>query len=438
MKKRLYIESLGCPKNRVDTEVFLAGFLQRGWSVVNDLSEADLIVLNSCGFIEDARVETMDRFFTLYSEKREDAKIVMTGCLPQLYPEIKDQLTEADFIFGVDATADMAEVVERSWESGDHTVKEEPSFIYDNKMPRTLTLTPYTAYIKIADGCNNFCTYCSIPHIRGRYRERQPVDIEKEIKSFIDYGVREFDLIAQDTTRYGKTFDFTLERLLKRLDRIKGRFWLRIMYLYPSRIDRSLLQAIAESKKVLPYLEIPIQHVSDRVLREMNRNYGRKDIENLLRDIDDIFGENVVRRTSLITGFPKEKKEDFNELIDFINGDHFDYLGVFSYSKEEKSASGKFRRLPAKTVEARNQEATQAASESMERILQRFVGKEMDVLFEDIDHESMLCTGRGYHQAPEIDGTTILTNVENEKPGQILPVKIVDRDGIDFIAEIQK
>lgn len=436
-KKKIYAESLGCPKNRVDLEVFLAGFLEKGW-IMSDFEEADLIILNSCGFLEEARKETIERFLELCGGKKPGAKTVLAGCLPQLYPEIHKELVEADFVVGMNHIGDLADFIDKNWGEKASEVLIDPDYLYSSQNARVTTLSPFWAYVKIADGCGNFCSYCSIPYIRGSYRERPVADIKKEVRRLVESGFKEIILIAQDTTNYGLRKNSSLAGLLEELESIKGNFMIRIMYMYPSRITKEILKIIAQSTRVVPYFEVPIQHVCDKVLNDMNRSYGSKDIERVLGWIDEIFGDRAVKRTSLITGFPTETKADFNELLRFIAEDHFDYTGVFGYSKESLTKAGKMRSLPSVVIASRKKEAEQAAAESMERRLKRFVGREMTVLFEEFDSDSMLCTGRGAHQAPEIDGITILANVEKEKPGTILKTKITGRDGIDFIAEIIK
>ncbi len=436
--RKLYVESLGCPKNRVDTEVFLGTFAREGWGITDEPEEADLIIVNTCGFIEDARKESLERFFSLANVKNKNAKIVLAGCLPQLYPDIAKQLPEADFVTGIDITGQMARFVESHWGDKVSAVKENSDFIYSSAMQRTLTLSPFSSYIKIADGCDNCCSYCAIPLIRGSFRERTLADIEIEAQNLLNLGVKELVLIAQDTTNYGKKTGSSIEKLLKKLSSL-GDVRLRLMYLYPSKITDELLKIIRDNTNIYPYFEIPVQHINDTVLEAMNRHYRRADVEKVLNRIDKYFGKKAVLRTSFITGFPAEKKEHFQELLDFIDESHFDYAGIFSYSKEERTkAAGIYKKLPAPTMEKRLAESKERASQSMEKRLGRFIGQKLEILFEEIEQGSMLCSGRGYHQAPEIDGVTILTNVENEKPGDFLNVKITARDGIDFIGEIIK
>ena len=438
MKKKLFCCSLGCPKNRVDSEVVIAQFVDKGWEVVETSGKADLVILNTCSFINDAREESVNSFFELHASLKKGAKIAVMGCLPQLYPNLGDMLPEADFIFGVNDLPHVAKIVTEHWNDGFRGKSEASEFLYTASMGRVLTYSPWTAYLKIADGCNNFCSYCAIPHIRGRYRERQLKDILAEAENLIKTGVKEIVVIAQDTTQYGSKTNSSLKQLIRSLNALKGNFKFRVMYLYPSGIDRELLEIIRDSKKMHNYLEVPLQHVSGTVLKAMNRRYGEKDIYDLISMIKDVFGENYLLRTTVISSFPAEKKEDHELLKTFIEKGFFDYIGAFKYSKEESSASYKMRAVPAKTADARFAEIEKAAHECMEKRLDRFVGKEVEVLYEGIDPELKVPVGRSWNQAPEIDGITIITNLESEKAGTILKCRIVSREGTDFIADIIK
>ena len=438
MKKTLFCESLGCPKNRVDSEVIIAQFLENGWEVTEKPEKARLIILNTCSFINDAREESVSRFFDLHAAMADGAKIAMTGCLPQLYPNIGRELREADFIIGIDEIPRFRELVESNWLVGYKGKIGDPSFLYTSKMSRSSTLSPFTAYLKIADGCNNFCSFCSIPYIRGRYRERGIDDIVTEAKALVAGGIREIVLIAQDTTQYGTKHDSSLAELLKKINEIEGNFRFRTMYLYPSGIDDDLLKLIRDLDKMYNYLEIPIQHISDRVLKSMNRRYTGRDIYNLIERINRIFGDNYLLRTTLLSSFPTETKADHEELKSFISHDFFDYGGLFKYSKEEVSASGKLRAVPAKTAKERFDEVNALLHESLERRLSRFVGSECEMLYEGIDGELSVPTGRCWNQAPEIDGITIVTNADDKNFGTLRKCRIVSREGADFIADFVK
>ncbi|MBR6421203.1 30S ribosomal protein S12 methylthiotransferase RimO [bacterium] len=436
MKKTVFCCSLGCPKNRVDSEVVIAQFLDKGWVIAESAGKADLVILNTCSFINDAREESVNSFFELHGGLKKGAKIAVMGCLPQLYPNLGDMLPEADFIFGVNDIPNVEKIVSKHWNEGYRGKSEKSEFLYTSSMGRVLTYSPWTAYLKIADGCDNFCAYCSIPHIRGRYRERPLKDIVAEAENLIKTGVKEIVVIAQDTTQYGSKTNSSLKKLIRAINALKGDFRFRVMYLYPSGIDRELLETIRDSEKMHNYLEVPIQHISTTVLKAMNRRYSEQDIYNLIEMIKDVFGENYLLRTTVISSFPAEKKEDHELLKTFIEKGFFDYIGAFKYSKEESSASFKMRAVASKTADARFAEIEKATHECMENRLERFVGREVEVLYEGIDPELKVPVGRCWNQAPEIDGITIITNLEGEKEGSILKCRITSREGTDFIADI--
>ena len=436
MKKTVFCCSLGCPKNRVDSEVVIAQFLDKGWVIAESSGKADLVILNTCSFINDAREESVNSFFELHGGLKKGAKIAVMGCLPQLYPNLGDMLPEADFIFGVNDIPNVEKIVSKHWNEGYRGKSEKSEFLYTSSMGRVLTYSPWTAYLKIADGCDNFCAYCSIPHIRGRYRERPLKDIVAEAENLIKTGVKEIVVIAQDTTQYGSKTNSSLKKLIRAINALKGDFRFRVMYLYPSGIDRELLETIRDSEKMHNYLEVPIQHISNTVLKAMNRRYSEQDIYNLIEMIKDVFGENYLLRTTVISSFPAEKKEDHELLKTFIEKGFFDYIGAFKYSKEESSASFKMRAVASKTADARFAEIEKATHECMENRLERFVGREVEVLYEGIDPELKVPVGRCWNQAPEIDGITIITNLEGEKEGSILKCRITSREGTDFIADI--
>lgn len=428
----LYLESLGCPKNRVDSEVMLAALIAEGWELVDDPSRADLLLLNTCAFVEDARRETIERFFDLHARRKKGARLAIAGCLPQLSPAIAKELAEADIVLGLNDIPRVAELVGGT--GGAARRIGTPDFLMTARQGRVATLSPYAAYLKIADGCDNRCAYCAIPIIRGAYRERSPRDILEEARRLIDGGVRELTLIAQDTTAYGRDHGTDLAALLKKLSRLPGKFLIRSLYLYPSGIDDRLLDAFG-GEKVVPYFEIPIQQVNDRVLAAMGRRYGRADIERVTAAVIERFGERATLRTTLIAGFPGETAREFDELRRFVDDAPFDYIGVFGYSKEAGTPAGRLRSLHRRVIERRTALLRAAAEAAMERRLDRFVGTRTTVLYEGFDAGSFLATGRALQQAPEIDGITMLTNIDRERPGDLIPARIVARDGIDLIAE---
>ena len=435
MKKlKIYLESLGCPKNRVDSEVILSSFLNSGWNITQDETKADLIILNTCSFILPAREESISRFFELNDARKKGSRICVAGCLPQLYPDLATMLPEADAVIGINDIPGLPKLLEKNGKI--RKLVKSPEFIVNSTFDRCLTLSPYTAYVKIADGCDNWCTYCSIPNIRGRYRERDPQDIVTEVANLVKKGVKEIVLISQDTTKYGSMNGSSLTKLLKLINEIPLKFKVRVMYFYLSRITEDLIKTMKKLDKVMPYFEIPVQHVSTEVLKKMNRHYTLKDITRIIELIKETCKNEYVLRTTFISSFPAEKKKDHEMLMNFINENHFDYAGAFKYSKEEHTEAYRIRSIPKKTAEIRSDEIEKAVGVMMEKRLDRFVGKEMEILYEGIDPELNVPIGRGWHQAPEIDGITIITNIENQKPGTYIKCLITERVGVDFIAEV--
>lgn len=432
--RKLYLESLGCPKNRVDSEVILSSFLNSGWELTQDESEADLIILNTCSFILPAREESISRFFELNEIRKNSSRICIAGCLPQLYPDLKKMLPEADLIAGINDIPELVKLVDKQIKP-QHLI-ENPEFIVNSSFDRCLTLSPYTAYVKIADGCDNWCTYCSIPNIRGRYRERTPKDIVIEVTNLVRKGIKEIVLISQDTTKYGVNNKTSLAELLELINKVDGNFKVRVMYFYLSRITEDLIKKMNKLDKIIPYFEIPVQHVSSEVLKKMNRHYTLEDITRTIELVKETCGDQYILRTTFISSFPAEKKKDHDILMNFIKEHHFDYAGAFKYSKEEHTSAYKMRSIPQKTAQQRSDEIEKEVGIMMEKRLDRFVGKEMEILYEGIDPELNVPVGRGWHQAPEIDGINIITNIEDQKPGTYLKCLITAREGFDFIAEV--
>ncbi len=434
MTAKLYIESLGCQKNQVDTEVIIGRFLDRGYLLTNHPEDADIIILNSCAFLQSAREESIERLFELHHARNNDSTLILSGCLPQLYPEISSMIPELNAVTGID---DIPRIVEIAEQSSLSHISDKPSYIYTARDPRVIMNSAHTAFVKIADGCNNGCAYCSIPVIRGSWRERGEEDILAETKALLSEGFKELVLIAQDTTFYGRKRG--LLSLLRGIDALPYNFRLRLLYFYPSKVSEELLKTIRDSRHIVPYLDIPLQHISDRVLAKMNRHYRSADVYRLLEKIENIFGDKAVLRTTFITGFPGEREKDFKQLIDFINKDLFDYAGIFAYSKEEKTAAYAMRRPPLQRSSERYEEASHLLSASIRRRLSRFIGQRTRVLFERIEEDSLLPLGRTDEQSPDVDGETIITNLEpHHKPGDFIPVVITGLSDTDFIAEISK
>ena len=421
--------SLGCAKNQVDGEMLLASLKEGGFQPVEDPSEADILLVNTCGFIESAKRESIEAILEAVQLKTEGTvqKVVVTGCLAERYQqEIHKELPEVDGVFGIGANGDIAAWLRAMLQEG-----FAQAFPEKGKMPlcgeRELSTPEYFAYLKIAEGCDNRCSYCAIPLIRGGYRSRTLESIEEEARSLAKQGVQELVLIAQDTTRYGIDLygKYALAELLTRLCAIDGLHWIRVLYCYPDSITDELLEVMAREEKVVNYMDIPLQHASGKILRAMNRRGDRQSLTALMQKIRDKV-PGVVLRTTLITGFPGETEEDFTELAEFVRDVKFERLGCFAYSQEEDTHAAL---LPDQIDEEVKQRRAEIILDDqalrMEREAQALVGTVLEVLVEDYDPEEEAWFGRSYRDAPDVDGKVLFTAGDRElKPGTFVPVEI--------------
>ena len=396
---------------------------------MEDPSEADILLVNTCGFIESAKRESIEAILEAIQLKTEGTvqKVVVTGCLAERYQqEIHKELPEVDGVFGIGANGDIAAWLRAMLQEG-----FAQAFPEKGKMPlcgeRELSTPEYFAYLKIAEGCDNRCSYCAIPLIRGGYRSRTLESIEEEARSLAKQGVQELVLIAQDTTRYGIDLyeKYALAELLTRLCAIDGLHWIRVLYCYPDSITDELLEVMAREEKVVNYMDIPLQHASGKILRAMNRRGDRQSLTALMQKIRDKV-PGVVLRTTLITGFPGETEEDFTELAEFVRDVKFERLGCFAYSQEEDTPAAL---LPDQIDEEVKQRRAEIILDDqalrMEREAQALVGTVLEVLVEDYDPEEEAWFGRSYRDAPDVDGKVLFTAGDRElKPGTFVPVEI--------------
>lgn len=436
---KVYIRTLGCEKNTVDSEYAMGLLAGSGDEIVDDPAEADVMIVNTCGFIEDAKKESINAIFDLAQEKRDDQKLLVTGCLSQRYgEELAAELPEADGFLGVNDYARLPEIIHGK---GDErpVLRSPESKKFEEFSSRLRSETQWTAPIKIAEGCNNICTYCAIPFMRGKYRSRLPEDIVREAESLARQGCRELVVIAQDVTAYGCDLGGgeKLPELLRALCRVEGIEWVRLMYCYEDEITQGLIDVIKEEPKICKYLDIPIQHCSDKVLKAMNRKSTsvsiRSTVENLRKQIPDI-----VIRTTLISGFPGETKEDFQELLDFVNELEFERLGVFAYSKEEGTAAARMKNQVRRDVKERRRDRIMAAQREISlRHNEALVGKIFRVLVEE-DCQDGTFIGRTVMDAPEIDNGVIFTADEKLMPGTFVSVRINDAFDYDLSGEMVK
>jgi ribosomal protein S12 methylthiotransferase len=440
MEKTVYMVNLGCPKNLVDGEVMLGLLAQKGYQLSLDPERADVLMVNTCSFINEAKEESIDTILELarYKERGPAKQLIVTGCLAQRYGrELRDSLPEVDVFVGTGEFVRISEILaeKRARLDGPLTYIGSAHVLPDHTAPRIATTPFYTAYLKVAEGCNHKCAFCIIPKIRGLQESRPISSLVAEAEALAAQGVRELNLIAQDLTAYGRERrdGTTLLALLRALCRVEGVAWIRLLYCYPNYLDEPLLRCIAEEEKICSYLDMPLQHISDRMLRAMRREKSGDGVRRLLDRIrTQIPG--VVLRTSFIVGFPSEQEEDFRQLLDFISAAAIDHVGVFRYSQEEGTAAGV---MPGQVPEEVKQERWQRLMERQAQVVRRknlaLIGSEQEVLVCDTDTQGRLW-GRTRGQAPEIDGIVFLNRTRAES-GQIIPVRITSAAGYDLRAK---
>ena len=445
MEKTVCLVSLGCPKNLVDSEVILGLLSEEGYLLTTDPSKAEIIIVNTCSFIQDATREAIETILRLAHYKQEGCCrfLVVSGCLPQRYGKILEkELPEVDLFVGTGAFRKLPQLLnhppkKRSFLSG-------PTFLYDSKTPRIVSTLPSFAYIKIAEGCSKTCTFCTVPKIRGPYRSRRLRSVLEEAQGFAAQGVQELILVAQDTTAYGEDLrDGTnLERLLGSLVKTEGLCWIRILYSYPkaSYFTEGLLDLIAKEEKICSYLDLPFQHIDDRILRRMGRRSGSYEIRTLLDKIKSIL-PTVSLRSSLIVGFPGEGERQFKALLDFVEEIRFDHLGAFKYSSEEGTPAS---RLPNQIPEDVKEERLGILMETQKKISlkknQERIGSKVEVLVEGSDHpkgtHKGTLKGRLQTQAPEIDGSVFLKG--KAEPGEWVEARITQALPYDLVGQIER
>ena len=431
--------SLGCPKNLVDSEVMLGLIREKQLEITNDPAEADLIIVNTCGFIESAKEESINTVLQMaeYKQNGSCKYLVMTGCLGQRYAdELFESMPEVDAIVGTDSFTDIGWVIDQvmAGKRLKHLQKLESKNVA--MPPRMLTTPSYMAYLKIAEGCDNCCSYCIIPQLRGPYTSRPYAEVLAEAKALADSGIKELIVVAQDTTRYGEdtTGKLLLPQLLHDLNALEGIEWIRVMYLYPNNFTDELIEAFATLDKVCKYIDIPLQHASDRLLDSMNRFDTREQVETLLNKLRTRI-PGITIRTTFIVGFPGETEEDFEELKDFVEKQRFENAGVFQYSQEEGTVAGAMENQIAPEVkENRYHELMALQAGISEEIHQEREDAELDVLVEGFDEDN-LAYGRSTHEAPDIDGTIFIENAEGLKVGDMVRVRILQGFTYEMVAE---
>jgi len=441
MKETVCLVSLGCPKNLVDSEVILGLLSKEGYLLTTDPLRAEVLIVNTCSFIEDATKEAIENIIQLSHFKKEGRCrfLIVSGCLPQRYGKVLEkELPEVDYFVGTGDFQNLPKLLAQKPKRKSFLSK--PTFLYNEKTPRILSTPPFIAYLKIAEGCSNACTFCTVPKIRGRYQSRKLRSILEEAEGLADQGVQELILIAQDTTAYGRDLrdETNLEKLMKNLVKVEGLRWIRILYSYPkaSHFTDGLLELMAQEEKICPYLDLPIQHIDDEILKRMGRRSKGAEIRSLLKKIRAFLPE-VSLRSSLIVGFPGEKESQFKALLDFVEEVRFDHLGAFKYSAEEGTPAS---RLPHSIPERVKEERLRTLMEIQKKIslkkYQEMVGQRRVVLVEGPQRERGVLRGRLQTQAPEIDGSVFLNG--KARPGDWVEARMTQALPYDLVAQIER
>lgn len=446
---------LGCSKNLIDTEVTIGVFKKHEFEIVNDETKADIIVINTCGFIDSAKEEAINTILEMAEYKKNKCQyLIVMGCLVQRYYEgLIKALPEVDLFIKIEEYDKLWDKIEDLMKRN-ITVKSKnktsknisdipkmPMLTQEEFLNRTITTGKNYAYLKIGEGCSNKCTYCAIPYIRGPFVSRKKEDILEEAKALAKQGIKELIIIAQDTTKYGIDLygESKLAQLLEEISQIKEFRWIRFLYSYPEGITDRLIEVVAKNPKIAKYFDIPIQHISDAILKKMNRRTSKKQIEDLIAKIKTKI-PNVTLRTSLIVGFPGETLEDFKELLEFVKETKFDKLGTFRYSKEDGTPAAKFpEQIHGNTKKARYNQIMKLQQDISRENLKRKLNNECEILVEDISFDGKYYIGRTMQDVPEIDGLVYIKNKNFERKniiGKFVKCKIVGISNYDLMAEI--
>ncbi len=436
--KKIGLVSLGCPKNRVDAEVMLKRASQSGYIIEENIENCDAVIINTCGFIDSAKKEAVEEIFNAINLKEEGKiqKVVVTGCFSKRYhSEIEKDIPEVDAVLGITQYNEIGKYLDEMFETDRKVVDVTTDLSVISCGERVITQSPFRSDIKIAEGCSNNCAYCAIPSIRGPYRSRDEKSILIEAEDMVKRGVREITLIAQDTTRYGRDIGGTsLNILLNKIASMSPDIWIRVLYAYPEMVTSELIETISSNKNIANYIDIPLQHINDKVLKSMNRRSDRKLIEdkyNLIKGINP----DIAIRTAFITGFPGETKNQFNELYDFIGDYPFDNMGVFAFSPEEGTPAYDMIGQVKEEIAVKRRDMLMEKQMSISKsLLEERVGSILKVLVEDFCEDGY--TGRTQQQAADIDGNVIIKTEDEIIPGEFYNVKITSCTEYDLIGEI--
>ena len=438
--KILFI-SLGCDKNLVDTEVMLGLLASRGYEMTDDERQADIIVINTCCFIHDAKEESIQNILEMaeYKKSGQVKALIVTGCLAQRYrQEILDEIPEVDEVLGTTAYDKILDVVDRALEGEQGIILSDLNALPVSGAKRLVTTGGHFAYLKIAEGCDKHCTYCIIPKIRGNFRSVPMERLIKEAKELAEQGVKELILVAQETTLYGKDLygEKCLHRLVEELCKIAGIRWIRILYCYPEEITDELIEVIKKEPKVCHYLDLPIQHASDSILKRMGRRTSKQELTDIVKKLRKEIPD-ICLRTTLITGFPGETEDQHEELMQFVDEMEFDRLGVFTYSPEEDTLAATFEdQIDEEVKEERRDELMSLQQEISYEHTQQLVGKTIKVMVEGYLFEDDIYVGRSYMDAPKVDGCVFINSPEELMTGDFVYVKITQGREYDVIGEV--
>lgn len=439
MAIRVGMVSLGCPKNQVDAEMMLERLKHKGYKLVADTGNCDVVVINTCGFIQSAKEEAIENIIEFINLKNEGKikAIIVTGCLAERYrEEILTEMPEVDAVVGLGSNEKICDVIQSALAG-----KKVQRYGEKEALPlcggRVISTLPYYAYLKIAEGCDNCCTYCAIPSIRGRFRSKPMEEVLKEAQWLADEGVKELILVAQDTTRYGEDLygKYSLAKLLRELCKIDGFRWIRILYCYPDKITDELIDVIAEEEKVAKYIDLPLQHCNDDILQKMNRPMDKKATVALIQKLRERI-PGLTLRTTLIAGFPTETQEQFVELVEFVKEMKFDRLGCFAYSEEEGTAAAEMSpQVDEKIRERRAEIIMEEQMTIMERANEKMIGKVVTVVLEGADKLADCYFGRSEADAPDIDGKVFFTSGQKHTMGDFIQVRIDEVCDYDLVGE---
>ncbi|WP_274361392.1 30S ribosomal protein S12 methylthiotransferase RimO [Paenibacillus thermotolerans] len=436
MTEKIKVVTLGCEKNLVDSEIMSGLVSERGYSLVDNKEDATVIIVNTCGFIDAAKEESVNTILDMAELKETGSlkALIVSGCLTQRYKEVlMQEMPEIDGIVGTGDFDKINDIIDEALRGKKPILVGNPVFNYDQALPRKVATPRYTAYVKIAEGCDNNCTFCSIPIMRGSFRSRSMESILAEVAVLAEQGVKEISLIAQDSTNYGTDLydGFMLPTLLNKVSEVPGIEWVRLHYAYPGFFTDELIDTIASNPKICKYIDMPLQHSEDRVLKRMRRPGRQRDVRELVGKIRARIPDAVLR-TSIIVGFPGETEEEFNNLVEFVRELKFDRLGVFTYSQEENTPASRLPdQLPEDVKEFRANTLMEVQREVSKEANSRFVGKEIDVLIERYDGRNDVYIGRSQYDAPEIDGEVFVSGCSPEI-GRLQRVRITHSMDFDL------